>query len=92
MSPRLKTIVWPIVNDSSGDVRKNPAMQRPLEIQPVGDDDVVEDGLEDLVRLARWGKQAGLEPFGDVRLGLLFPSTQTEHRRQLRGLRRCRRR
>ena len=60
-------------------------MQRPLEVHLVGDDEVVEDGLEDLVRFTRRREQADrLESFEDVRLGLLFPSALAEHGRQLR--------
>ena len=66
--------------------QQDPGAQRPLKVQLVGDDEVVEDGLEDLVRFARRREQADcLESFEDVRLGLLFPSALAEHGRQLRG-------
>ena len=74
--------------------QQDPGVQRPLDVHLVGDDEVVEDGLEDLVRFALRREQADrLESFEDVRLGLLFPSALAEHGRQLRcPVGRCRRR
>ena len=73
-APRLRTIVWPTVNDSSGEVSSTRHLHRRFERQVVGHDQVVEHRLEHPVdRTGRRQHAGALEPLDDVVFGLLLP-------------------
>ena len=68
------TMVWPMVKDSRGEVSKNAAVNVALQIDVVGDQQIVDDGRQNFVDFAGRREQANfLQAIDGIVFGLLFP-------------------